>query len=110
VALVGGCGLHRRVGPSGLEIGYWNRAGETGRGIATEAVGCLIEAAFPMPVVEFVEVHHDVANTASGRIPERLGFTLMEEREDDVAAPAEVGIERVWRLDRSDWAGPASAT
>lgn len=100
---VGGCGLHRRVGPGGLEIGYWTRFGETGRGIATEAAECLVEAAFSMPAVEFVEVHHDVANQASGRIPQHLGFTLIEEREDGADAPAEAGVERVWRLDRADW-------
>ncbi len=63
-----------------------------------------------MTVVQFVVVHHDVANTASGRIPGRLGFTLMEKRADEAAAPAEVGIERLWRLDRSDWTGPSSGT
>jgi len=103
--LVGGCGLNRRVGPAGLEIGYWTRAGETGRGLATEAAGCLVEAAFAMPAVQFVEVHHDVANVASGRIPAHLGFRLIEEREDGPAAPGEAGIERVWRLDRQDWTG-----
>jgi ribosomal-protein-serine acetyltransferase len=103
--LVGGCGLHRHVGMTGFEIGYWTRAGETGRGIATDAAGCLIEAAFAIAAVDFVEVHHDVANVASGRIPLHLGFRLVEEREDAAAAPAEVGIERVWRLDRRDWTG-----
>ncbi|MCB0976159.1 MAG: GNAT family N-acetyltransferase [Acidimicrobiales bacterium] len=24
--LVGGCGLHRRIGPAGLEVGYWIRS------------------------------------------------------------------------------------
>lgn len=62
--LVGGCGLHSRIGPGGLEIRYWTRAGETGRGIASEAVRCLVGGAFSMSGVEFVEVHHDVANVA----------------------------------------------
>ena len=102
-ALVGGCGLHRRVGPNGLEIGYWTRAGETGRGIATEAARCLVAGAFSMPTVDMVEVHHDVANVASGRVPERSGFVLVAEREDGVDAPGEVGVERIWRLTRLDW-------
>ena len=101
--LVGGCGLHRRAGPTGFEIGYWTRAGETGRGVATRAAGCLVEAAFSISAVDFVEVHHDVANVASGRVPAHLGFRLVEEREDGATAPAEIGIERVWRLDRRDW-------
>lgn len=101
--VVGGCGLHRRVGPMGFEIGYWTRAGETSRGIATEAAGFLVEAAFSIPEVDFVEVHHDVANAAGGRVPAKLGFRLIEEREDGAAAPAEVGVERVWRLERRHW-------
>lgn len=35
--VVGGCGLHRRVGPGGLEIGYWVHAAWTRRGIAAAA-------------------------------------------------------------------------
>ena len=101
--LVGGCGLHRRIGPGGLEIGYWTRAGETGRGIAGEAARCLVDGAFSMSRVGYIEVHHDVANVASGRIPERLGFSFVTEREDGAAAPAEVGVVRVWRLDRHGW-------
>ncbi|WP_175543744.1 GNAT family N-acetyltransferase [Micromonospora pattaloongensis] len=108
--LVGGCGLHRRIGPGGLEIGYWTRAGDTGRGIAREAVRCLVTGAFSMSNIAILEVHHDVANIASGRIPERLGFTFVEEREDGAVAPAEIGVERVWRLHRRDWdaVGPRS--
>jgi RimJ/RimL family protein N-acetyltransferase len=98
--LVGGCGLHRRIGPHRLEIGYWTRAGETGRGVATEAAGCLVAGAFTMADVEGVEIHHDAANVASSRVPERLGFTFIEARVDGVAAPAEVGVEWVWRLER----------
>ncbi|MCU0310678.1 MAG: GNAT family N-acetyltransferase [Acidimicrobiales bacterium] len=106
-ALIGGCGLHRRVGPDGLEIGYWTRSGGTGRGVATEAAGCLVQAAFSMPQVEFVEVHHDRANVASGRVPQHLGFTFIEERDDAPSAPAEVGAECVWRLNRRNWTGLA---
>jgi ribosomal-protein-serine acetyltransferase len=62
-----------------------------------------------MPGVDYVEVHHDAANVASRRIPERLGFSFVEEREDVVAAPAEVGIEWVWRLDRRDWSARAAS-
>ena len=99
--VVGGCGLHRRIGPGGIEIGYWTRVGHTGRGIATEAAGCLVEAALGLPDVEFIEIRHDVANVASGRVPEKLGFALVDEREDGVSAPGDSGIERIWRLTRS---------
>ena len=34
-AIVGGAGLHRRVGPEALEIGYWIRANRVREGLAT---------------------------------------------------------------------------
>ena len=35
--VLGSTGLHPRVGPEALEIGYWVRTDQTGRGLATEA-------------------------------------------------------------------------
>ena len=98
--LVGACGLHRRIAPDGLEIGYRVRTGRTGAGVATEAVRALIHLAFSLDGISHVEIHHDAANIASRRVPEKVGFTLVEERPDDVEAPGEVGIEAVWRLTR----------
>jgi len=47
--------------------------------------------------VTHVEIHHDVANVRSGRIPEALGFRHVEDRARPPAAPGETGVERVWR-------------
>ncbi|MFC9534476.1 GNAT family N-acetyltransferase [Streptomyces sp. NPDC056975] len=33
--VVGSCGLHRRIGPGGLDIGYWLHRAWTGKGLAT---------------------------------------------------------------------------
>src|SRR5579875_623487 len=44
-AIAGGTGLHRRLGPHGLEIGYWVHAAFTRRRIATRASALLTEAA-----------------------------------------------------------------
>jgi len=100
--VVGGTGLHDRLNdPAGREIGYWVRAGWTGRGIATSAARQMIERAFAIDGVTFVEIHHDKANLASRRVPEKLGFTLIRERKDGITAPAETGISCDWRLDRS---------
>ena len=99
--VVGGTGLHDRLGdPAGREIGYWVRADMTGRGIATEAARQMVQRAFAIDGVTYVEIHHDKANLASRRVPEKLGFTLIRERKDDISAPGEIGISCDWRLDR----------
>ena len=103
---IGGCGLHRRRGPHGLELGYWIDAAHTNRGIATEVARVLTTAALSHPGVSFVEIHHDKANIASRRVPEHLGFTFIGETPDEVTSPGEVGIDCAWRMDANDWSGP----
>jgi len=108
-SIVGSAGLHNRVGDGGLEIGYWVRAGWTGCGIATDAAAALTDAALALPGVDRVEIHHDAANLASGRIPAKLGYARLGERPTrDLwpRAPAETGSDIVWQLTRS---GPAAA-
>jgi RimJ/RimL family protein N-acetyltransferase len=73
--VIGGSGLHTRVGPDALEIGYWIRASQAGRGYAREATAALTNAAFRVCGVERVEIRVDPANEASLRIPRVLGFT-----------------------------------
>jgi RimJ/RimL family protein N-acetyltransferase len=101
--IAGSCGLMRRIGPGGLEIGYWLHPAYTGRDLATAAVAASVRQAFALPDIERVEIVHDQANIASGGIPRRLGFTEIQRRtrpQGPVAA-GEVGIEVVWRLTRS---------
>jgi RimJ/RimL family protein N-acetyltransferase len=99
--VVGGTGLHDRVAPDGREIGYWVRDGWTGRGIATEVARIMTERAFAIDGVDHVVIHHDKANRPSGRVPAKLGFTLVREVPDEIAAPGEIGISCEWRLDKS---------
>lgn len=94
---VGGTGMHDRIGPTGREIGYWVRAGWTGRGIATEAARVMTERILALPGVDHAEIHHDKANRSSGRVPEKLGFVLVREVPDEVSAPGECGISCEWR-------------
>ncbi|MEZ0093733.1 GNAT family N-acetyltransferase [Streptacidiphilus sp. EB129] len=100
---VGSASLVRRIGPGGLEIGYWLHPGWTGRGLVTMAVAALTRAAFELPGVTHVEIHHDEANKASGAVPQRLGYTVVSRTPDAArgAAPGESGVSVVHRLDRA---------
>jgi RimJ/RimL family protein N-acetyltransferase len=101
--VAGGCGLHRRIGPCGLEIGYWTHPAFLRRGIATRAAALLTDAAFAVPGITHVEIHHDKANEASRGVPVNLGYRLIGELPDEPDAPADLGIECRWRLTREEW-------
>jgi RimJ/RimL family protein N-acetyltransferase len=102
--LVGSCGLHSRIGPTGLEIGYWVRTSFTGRGYATQTAKTLTDAAFAhLDWVERIEIHMDRANLASVSVPRKLQFTLVREEESPVVTPGHSGRSYVWSLDRTSW-------
>lgn len=103
--VVGGCGLHRRLGPGALEIGYWIGERHTRQGFGTAITRALTDLAFTMPDIAQVEVHHDLRNAISGRIPARLGYTRIGEQRvtDRDQAPAECGREAIWRTTRLAW-------
>ncbi|WP_249021154.1 GNAT family N-acetyltransferase [Conexibacter sp. S30A1] len=102
-AVAGGCGLHHRIGPDGLEIGYWIHPAFLRQGIATAAARLLTNAAFHRPEITRVEIHHDKANLASAGVPRKLGFQLIGEMPDEPQAPGEVGISCEWQITRADW-------
>lgn len=99
--IVGSVSLMRRVGPGGLEIGYWVHRLHTGCGYATLASKALVDEAFRLPDVEFVEIIHDAQNLASEAIPRKLGFTQVERRPRGNSAPNSTdGMDVIWRLAR----------
>ena len=99
--LAGACGLHRRIGPGGLEIGYWVHPDHVRRGLATQASRELVARAFSDRAVDHVEIHHDRANPASGAIPAKLGFERVDEQPHRPEAPGEEGVRVIWRLTRA---------
>jgi RimJ/RimL family protein N-acetyltransferase len=101
--LVGGCGLHPRLGPGRIEIGYWVRDGWLRRGIASAAARALTTTAFQLLGIEEVHIHCDEANTASAGVPRRLGFRLLRTVEEEADAPAEVGRNMEWVITTSEW-------
>ncbi len=98
----GSSGLMARIDPGGLEIGYWVHPGFTGRGVATAAAGELTRASFALPGIDHVEIHHDVLNLASERVPAKLGYThVATERQQRLErAPGDSGVSKVWRITR----------
>jgi ribosomal-protein-serine acetyltransferase len=104
------CGLHARLGPGALEIGYWIDVRQARRGITTLAAALISELALSLPEVGSVEIHHDQANAASGAIPAKLGYTHVATTRREPAAPSDTGIEWRWLLRRADFpASPAAS-
>lgn len=107
--VLGGCGLHRRRGAGVLEIGYWVDKDSVGQGIATQAAAALTTAAFCVPGVEIVEIHHDRANAASGAVARKLGYEFCGESAVPVSAPGETGVDCTWRMSRAAWRAASQA-
>ena len=72
--VLGGTGLHPRSADDSLEIGYWIRASEIGRGLATETTAALTRVALEVCGVDRVDIRVDPANAASLSIPRKLGY------------------------------------
>ena len=87
--VLGGTGLHARVGPGGLEIGYWVRADATRQGIVTESTAALTRVGFEVCGADRIEIRIDPDNAASLGVPRKLGFT--EEATLRRRLPAHVG-------------------
>jgi RimJ/RimL family protein N-acetyltransferase len=73
--LIGGTGLHTRLGESELEIGYWIHKDYINLGLVTESTAALVKVAFELIHIHRIEIHCDPGNFASAAIPRKLGFT-----------------------------------
>lgn len=102
-AVAGGAGLMRRRGQGALEIGYWTHPAFLRQGIASAASRLLTDAAFSLPGIERVEIHHDKSNLRSRGVPAGLGYEFVAETPDERTAPDEVGIDCTWRMTREGW-------
>jgi RimJ/RimL family protein N-acetyltransferase len=99
--LVGGAGLHPRLGPDAIEIGYWVRTDRTRRGYATAAAQALTDAAFThLSNVSRVEIHMDRMNEPSAAVPRKLGYRRDREEPRERLAPGHSGTGLIWVLDR----------
>jgi RimJ/RimL family protein N-acetyltransferase len=73
--VLGGSGLHTRVGPDAFEIGYWVSASAAGNGIATETTAALTRAGIELAGADRIEIKVDPSNEASMKVPRKLRFT-----------------------------------
>jgi RimJ/RimL family protein N-acetyltransferase len=101
---IGGTGLHPRIGPQALEIGYWIAADYQARGLVTEAVTALVSVAFEEMGARRLEIRCSPQNSRSRAIPERLGFHLDGIlREGGLSGAGELEDKMVWSLLASEY-------
>lgn len=102
--VVGGTGLHTRIGPGALEIGYWIRVGEINRGLATEVSAALTRVAFEVHDVHRVVIQCDPDNERSAAVPRKLGFVHeVTLRENLPAGDGTFRDTMVWTMLRSEY-------
>ena len=99
--VIGNCSLMSRRGPGILEVGYWVRSDRAGAGVATAAASLLTEAGLVLDGIDSIEIHHDAANTASGRIPQKLGYVETARHTVEKDDPRQAGIDVTWQLTRT---------
>ena len=101
-AVIGGCGLHGRIGQHGLEIGYWVHVDRIGQGIATSASRALTTAAFGIDGIERVRIQCEDGNVRSARVPEKLGYAFHGVQLPE-GGPCAGRPTQIWEVERSAW-------
>lgn len=101
--VLGGTGLHTRVGAQAREIGYWIHADFISKGFATETAAALTRAAFEIDGVERVEIHCDPENIRSASVPRKLGYTHEATLRRNNLFLNEWRDSMIWTLFREDY-------
>ena len=102
--LIGGTGLHPRVGSNAFEIGYWINVNHVNKGYATEISAALTKVAFEIEHVNRIEIHCDPKNIKSAAIPKKLGYvyeaTLRNRTENIEGEPID---SMIWSILREEY-------
>ena len=75
-----------------VELGYWLRSDETGRGFVTEAARAALDMATTLGRFAHAEIRCDERNTPSAAVPQRLGFTLSTTLEEPGNPPVHLQV------------------
>lgn len=105
--LIGSCGLHKRVGDRAFEIGYWININEINKGFAIETTAALSKAAFDYLDIDKIFLFHLVENYASEKIPLKLNFISIDERQVPAERLADLqkqGKHKNWLLTKEMYA------
>jgi len=109
--VVGGSGLHTRLGETAREIGYWIHVDHINRGYATEVSAALTKVAFEIGGMDRVEIHCSPHNLASASIPRKIGFvheaTLRRRGPIKDGQPVD---SMIWSMHADDYPGSAAAS
>lgn len=107
--LLGGTGLHPRIGERQLEIGYWFHKDYINQGLVTESTAALVKVAFELIHVHRLEIHCAPANLASAAIPRKLGFTHEGTLRANTHFRESWRDTMIWGLLESEYPGSPSA-
>ncbi len=102
--LIGGTGLHPRVGSNAFEIGYWINVNHVNKGYATEISAALTKVAFEIENIDRVEIHCDPDNAKSAAIPKKLGYIFeatLRKRNENVEG--ELRDSMIWSIIREEY-------
>lgn len=101
---VGGGGVHPRVGPLGVEVGYWIAESALRQGYAREALAALCHEAFARDDVDRVELHIEPHNAASIALAGKAGFSLEAQLRRRLPWPNEAPRDiALYTLFREQW-------
>lgn len=108
--VVGGTGLHTRLGHNAREIGYWIHHEFINQGMATEVSAALTRVAFEIDRVARVEIHCDPENLASAAVPRKLGYTheatLRRRSQNSDGSPSD---SMIWTLHEDEYRSSPAA-
>lgn len=100
--LIGGTGLHTRIGKNAREIGYWISQKYINQGLATEVVKALVKTGFEILDLNLIEIRCEPLNINSIKIPEKLGFKLEAILKNRLVED-EIKDDMIWSMFKEDY-------